>query len=282
MFNTNAYEKVPRAFPANLRMSKRLLIAILAIICIAVTYVAFSGSSGLRWESQCTNMRWTKAAAMEAADPGTRQYSFINLNSLNATAQPIRRREHVLILTPLKNAVPYLDRYFELINRLTYPKELISIAFLVSDTTDQTIQTLKEHADAYLKRPNPADRFHRIQIFEKDFHYDLPEDKRHTYELQPLRRSIMARSRNYLLTTALNEEHSWVLWLDVDVIDYAETILEDLMSVDVDVVVPNCLLKRDDGQFWGYDKNNWQETEESLALQKDLDPEFVLLEGMLI
>lgn len=44
------------------------------------------------------------------------------------------------------------------------------------------------------------------------------------------------------------------------------------MSVDVDVVVPNCLRETEDGSFWGYDKNNWQETEQSLAMQKDLDP----------
>ncbi|RUS34233.1 hypothetical protein BC938DRAFT_481680 [Jimgerdemannia flammicorona] len=217
---------------------------------------------------------------MEAAFLVPSQFTFLNLNTLNATTHPKERREHILILTPLKNASPYLGRHFELLDRLSYPKELISIAFLVSDTTDDTVQMLKEYADIFLNRPNRADRFHRIQVFEKDFHYELPEDKRHTYALQPLRRSVMARSRNYLLNTALNEEHSWVLWLDVDIVDYPETVLEDLMSVNVDVVVPNCLLKREDGQFWGYDKNNWQETEESLALQKDLDPDFVFLEGM--
>jgi hypothetical protein len=82
----------------------------------------------------------------------------------------------------------------------------------------------------------------------------------------------MARSRNYLLTAALREYHSWVLWLDIDIVDYPSTIVEDLQSVDVDVVVPNCLLKTEDGSFWGYDKNNWQETEGSMEMQKDLDP----------
>ena len=82
----------------------------------------------------------------------------------------------------------------------------------------------------------------------------------------------MARARNYLLTAALRDEHSWVLWLDVDLVEYPSTILEDLQSVNVDVVVPNCLRETDDNSFWGYDKNNWQETDRSLEIQKDLDP----------
>jgi hypothetical protein len=91
---------------------------------------------------------------------------------------------------------------------------------------------------------------------------------------------MMARSRNYLLTAALREEHAWVLWLDVDVVEYEPKILEDMISVNVDVLVPNCLLKRPDGDFWGYDKNNWQETNASIAIQEKIkNPEFVLLEG---
>lgn len=31
--------------------------------------------------------------------------------------------------------------------------------------------------------------------------------------------------------------------------------------------------------YRSYDKNNWQETQESLELQKGLDEDFVLLEG---
>ncbi|KAI9320565.1 Anp1-domain-containing protein [Dichotomocladium elegans] len=203
--------------------------------------------------------------------------SFVDLNRLEATAQAKSNDEHVLILTPLKNAAQYLPRYFELLDRMSYPKHLISVAFLVSDTTDNTVDLLKEQAEVLLNRWQ--DRYHSISIYQKDFHFELPEDQRHKFELQPLRRTFMARSRNYLLTAALRDEHAWVLWLDVDLVEYPSTILEDLMSVDVDVVVPNCLRETEDKSFWGYDKNNWQETERSLEIQKDLDPDYVLLEG---
>ncbi|KAI8063551.1 Anp1-domain-containing protein [Gongronella butleri] len=180
---------------------------------------------------------------------------------------------HVLIVTPLKNAAPYLTRYFDLIDRMDYPKSKISIAFLVSDTTDRTVAILQRQQRRWQYR------YHSFDIFEKDYHFQLPEARRHDFHMQPLRRSYMARSRNHLLSLALKPEHQWVLWLDVDVVRYPTSILRDLMSVNVDVIVPNCLRVTDDGSFWGYDKNNWQETEESLVIQRDLDPEYVLLEG---
>lgn len=202
--------------------------------------------------------------------------TFSNLNHIKASGNARENKEHILILTPLKNAEPYLPRYFELIEAMTYPKELISMAFLVSDTTDNTIENLKQYANSRL---DSNDTYHSINIYEKDFNFVMPEGDRHQFEVQAMRRKFMARSRNYLLTAALKNEHVWVLWLDVDVIDYPSTVLDDLVSLDVDVVVPNCLLKTEDNSFWGYDKNNWQETDDSINMQKSLDEDIVLVEG---
>ncbi|KAM3581088.1 hypothetical protein VKS41_006533 [Umbelopsis sp. WA50703] len=267
MFNLNDKLNAPMPF---FRGNRRYMVASLALLILTgISLLSYSRSSGLFVCNTGRNIRYlsSEAAAMTAAEARTAQYTFTNLNALTADPQ-----SHVLILTPLKNAEAYLPRYFELVNQLTYPKELISLSFLVSDTNDRTVDMLRQFA-------NENRQFHHVSILERDFNYELPEDKRHTFELQPLRRSMMARSRNYLLTASLRTEHAWVVWLDVDVVEYPPTILEDLMSVDVDVVVPNCLWDTQDGSFWGYDKNNWQETEESLAIQKDLDDDYVLLEG---
>ncbi|KAI9473766.1 MAG: glycosyltransferase family 62 protein [Benjaminiella poitrasii] len=281
-------EKATNIYTTPLRGNRRLIVLVLAIISFIVLSVfTFSRSSLSLGGPSCgrTIRTLNEAAALSSSTGGIGyndrggQAKFLNLNHLEATANAKEEQEHILILTPLKNAAVYLPRYFELIDRLTYPKDLITVAFLVSDTTDDTINILKEKADDFLNRQDPSQRYHEIAIYEKDFDFHLPEDKRHTFELQPLRRSFMARSRNYLLTAALREYHSWVLWLDVDVVEYPTTIIEDLQSVDVDVVVPNCLLQTDDGSFWAYDKNNWQETDESIEMQKELDPEYVLLEG---
>ncbi|KAI9010891.1 Anp1-domain-containing protein [Phycomyces nitens] len=264
------------------RGNRRLAIILLSILSFIVLSLLTLSRTSINLGS-CAGGRtlrsFNEAIFSSGRFFGTGYPTFVNLNDLQATSDGKSRQEHVLILTPLKNAQAYLPRYFELIDRMSYPKHLISIAFLVSDTNDETVQMLRDQADVFLNRRDPRNRYHHIAIYEKDFKFDMPEHERHKFELQPVRRSFMARSRNYLLTAALREEHAWVLWLDVDVVEYPAGILEDLQSVDVDIVVPNCLRETEDGSFWGYDKNNWQETDQSLAIQRDLDPDYVLLEG---
>ncbi|KAG2196212.1 hypothetical protein INT46_001709 [Mucor plumbeus] len=267
------------------RPNKRIIIIGLFLLsCFSLGFVTFSR---IWFNNPCSGGRLksineaialsTDQVAFGNEERGAGRATFFDLNQLQATSNSISRQEKVLILTPLKNAAKYLPRYFELIDNMKYPKHLINIAFLVSDTTDDTVDILRSTANRFLNRYKNS--YDSITIYEKDFKFELPEDKRHDFELQPLRRSYMARSRNYLLTAALRQDHAWVLWLDVDVIDYPDSIIEDLQSVDVDVVVPNCLRETDDNSFWGYDKNNWQETEQSRAIQEQLDPEYVLLEG---
>ncbi|KAG2172179.1 hypothetical protein INT44_005550 [Umbelopsis vinacea] len=257
-----------RLFP--LRNNKSLLIASATILSIVLLFILTP-----RRDYTCHTIIPIHETA-EHFSTKQQPLTFSNLNNIVATGNARQNKEHVLILTPLKNAEPYLPRYFELIGALTYPKELISMAFLVSDTTDKTIENLKQYANSSSQSDQP---YHSINIYEKDFNFIMPEGDRHQFEVQALRRKFMARSRNYLLTAALKNEHVWVLWLDVDVVEYPATVLDDLTSLDVDVVVPNCLLKTDDGSFWGYDKNNWQETEESINMQKSLNEDDVLVEG---
>lgn len=263
-----------------LRFNKRQVVVGLGLMLILTLSLLTVSRPTLLGGNSCGRTIRTLNEAVAFSKPsGGEQYHmkgerqdpvYVDLNQLEATATAKDNQEHVLILTPLKNAANYLPRYFELIDRMSYPKHLISIAFLVSDTTDNTVELLEQQANIFLSRWR--NRYHSITIYQKDFRFELPEDQRHKFELQPLRRSFMARARNYLLTAALKDEHAWVLWLDVDLVEYPATILEDLQSVDVDVVVPNCLRETEDGSFWGYDKNNWQETDRSLELQKDLDP----------
>ena len=44
---------------------------------------------------------------------------------------------YVLILTPAKNAGPFLQTYFAALAKLSYPRELISLGFLESDSRDR-------------------------------------------------------------------------------------------------------------------------------------------------
>lgn len=205
---------------------------------------------------------------------------YYNMDVLNATGRGHEANEHVLILTPFKDAARHIEKYFDNVNRLTYPHHLISLGFLVSDSSDGTIEKLHDHAKWFANnRQEDWQKFHRISIFRKDFKFELGNDEsRHAFGVQVERRKIMAKSRNTLLSSALTEEIAWVLWLDGDVVEYPATMLEELIAQDKDVIAPNCWW-HSYNEEGGYDKNNWQETPESREFQKTLQPDDVLVEG---
>jgi Anp1 len=156
----------------------------------------------------------------------------------------------VLILTPVKNAVAFLDRYCECLHRLTYPHDAISLGFLESDSHDETFPVLSRHIRLFRKE------FRRAGIWKKDFGYQLPIGiHRGAEPIQAERRAILARSRNQLMFHALEDEE-WVLWLDVDVIEYPPDIVERLLAAGKDIVQPHCVFDYGGQTF---DKNAWRD-----------------------
>jgi hypothetical protein len=164
----------------------------------------------------------------------------VNLNPIKSTPKAIFNEERVLILTPLKDAAPFLSKYFDLLAQLTYPHHLIDLGFLVGDTTDDTLAILATELDRIQKRPDKVP-FRSATVIEKDFGFKLSQniEDRHGFEAQGPRRKAMGKARNYLLATALKPEHSWVYWRDVDIVDCQETIIEDFVAHDRDILVPS-------------------------------------------
>jgi hypothetical protein len=69
------------------------------------------------------------------------------------------------------------------------------------------------------------------------------------------RRATLAKSRNHLLFRALDDEE-WVLWLDVDVIEYPPDIIERLLATGKEIVQPNCVKHYGGASF---DLNAWRD-----------------------
>lgn len=156
----------------------------------------------------------------------------------------------VLVLTPVKNAADYLPRYFELLGKLSYDHRCISVAMLESDSTDATASLIHKHAE----RMQTA--FAGFQFFKRDYNFQFPEGvPRWDPGFQLLRRSVLARARNQLLFRALGD-HDWVLWLDVDLIDYPADLIEQLLSHERDILHPNCVREPGGRSF---DLNAWKD-----------------------
>ena len=159
-------------------------------------------------------------------------------------------RPNILILTPVKSASRYLDGYFALLERLTYPHGLLSLGLLESDSKDDTFARL-EHLVAISCKD-----FRAKHLFKKDFGFEMPAGvPRYEAVYQATRRAVLARARNHLLFRALCDE-DWVLWLDVDIVEFPADILQQLVALDLDIVHPHCVLDYGGRTF---DLNAWSE-----------------------
>ena len=164
----------------------------------------------------------------------------VNLNRVKSTPKAVANEERVLIVTPLRDATRHLSRYFDLISVLTYPHHLIDLAFLVSDSSDDTLSVLAAELERVQSMPDNIP-FRSAMIIERDFGSTLNMDveERHSYEAQAPRRKAIAKARNFLLSAALKPDHSWVYWRDVDIADSPSKVIEDFVAHDKDILVPS-------------------------------------------
>lgn len=207
----------------------------------------------------------------------------VDLNPIRSTTKAVSNEERVLILTPLRDAAPYLPKYFDLLSELTYPHHLIDLGFLVGDSSDDTLAVLSAELARIQKRTDSLP-FNSVLIVEKDFGVITGQsvEQRHGFEAQAPRRKVMARARNYLLSATLKPEHSWVYWRDSDIVDSPKKILEDFIAHDRDIIVPNVWFHRykDGRDIEGrFDYNSWIESDKALRLANSLEKDTVIVEG---
>lgn len=159
------------------------------------------------------------------------------------------RAPSVLILTPVKDAAGHLETYASCLERLSWPKDRLSIGLLESDSSDGTWEMLHDMAPRFEVRAS------RLSLAKHDFGLKRPPWlPRYHPVFQLPRRSVLAKARNRLIFAALRDE-DWVLWIDVDVIDYPRDVLDRLLATGRDVVQPHCVLDPGGPTF---DRNAWR------------------------
>lgn len=157
---------------------------------------------------------------------------------------------NVLVLTVVKNAADLAATYLENLRRLTFPHRQISVGILESDSSDSSEAAFRMVADKLSKQ------FRRAGFWKRNFGFQIPDGTpRWLPSLQARRREILAKSRNHLLFRALGDE-DWVLWIDVDVIDYPDDLIEQLLSYEKSILQPNCVLEYGGRSF---DRNAWRD-----------------------
>ncbi|KAL6234915.1 hypothetical protein BDW75DRAFT_230713 [Aspergillus navahoensis] len=208
-----------------------------------------------------------------------------DLNTLTTSSDATSRSERILILTPLAR---FYQGYWDNVEKLSYPHELISLGFIIPHTKDgDAALSSLEKAIAKTQTGPEENRFASITILRQDFDPPLTsqsEKERHKLENQKARRESMSRARNSLLFTTLGPSTSWVLWLDSDIIETPTTLIQDLTSHNRPVIVPNCFQRyynteTKTNDVRPYDFNSWIDSPTAQALGDTLRPDEILLEG---
>jgi len=208
------------------------------------------------------------------------------MNNVSSTSDPVGNRETILVLTPLAR---FYQEYWDNLLKLTYPHELITLAFIIPKNREGNAATaqLQEQITKTQTTGPESKRFASIIIERQDFEPPLAsqsEAERHKMENQKARRAAMSRARNSLLFTTLGPATSWVLWLDSDVVETPPTLIQDLASHDKPIIVPNCFQRYVDpktkqAKERPYDFNSWQDSETAQQLGSKMGPDDILLEG---
>lgn len=209
-----------------------------------------------------------------------------DLNKVTVTGNPVEKKEHILILTPMSR---FYQGYWDNLLKMSYPHELITLGFILPKTKEGNAATaaLQQQIQKTQKRGPERDRFKSIIILRQDFEPALSsqdESERHKMENQKARRSVMAKARNSLLFTTLGPATSWVLWLDADIVESPPTLIQDLAQHEKPIVAANCFQRYYDDKLKKmserpYDYNNWQDSDIAKDMASKMGPDEVLFEG---
>ncbi|XP_052798526.1 uncharacterized protein LOC128230362 [Mya arenaria] len=187
---------------------------------------------------------------------------------------------NILILTPVRNVAKVLQSYADILGTFTYPHNMLTVFFGEDGSSDGTLNASREAAntlvDVYEFRAAAT-----VQLNLTGGITSLKWEDIHKQTAQKIRRSHMAKSRNKLLSSAIETDvFDYVLWIDSDVGTLPTDIIQQLLFAKADVVAPCCLYVQKHYKY-NYDRNSWRETPESLNYQKHMSEDFLMLEGYL-
>jgi hypothetical protein len=153
--------------------------------------------------------------------------------SADASGEP-----QVAIFVPVRDGAVFLERNIGLLDRLDYPKDRLRVIYGEGESLDESAALIDDIVNRH------AAGFGEIRRIEvRTGAAALPRARRWRAKWQYLRRGAIARARNALIAHGMDPHDDWILWLDVDVVDFPPDILRRLLAERQRVVAPHCVLK---------------------------------------
>ncbi|KAG7666341.1 uncharacterized protein J8A68_000131 [[Candida] subhashii] len=239
----------------------------------SVYQINVSSSSSIR-----TKSHYNKFVHEDTTFNYTRiQYSVLNLHSipkqLRTHSQP-HEKPTVLIASSIGQSEPYgqartFGDFVHTVNSISSHQEnrlRISLGLLCNNPIEFANITnyIETNSDKLSKL------YEKITLISAPFldkNAGFSREERQSDNIQRLRRRLIAKSRNFLLSNVLEDEQ-YTFFLDADVVffDYPENVISTFIKTEKDIIVPRVTR----GGNQDYDKNSWrgQRTKPS---QEELD-----------
>ncbi|WP_158284993.1 glycosyltransferase [Hoeflea marina] len=198
---------------------------------------------GRAWDGfwRAAKGRWRKARHDLTAGPSqtlAQASAGIDLALMAAPLPPRRPAPDVVVFVPVRDGARFLDRNLALIQQLDYPKQNICIVYGEGESGDGSAaaidRIIAKHGTAFAG-------ISRLEI--RTGGRTIPRRRRWLPALQLERRAMIARARNAMIAQGLAAGDDWVLWIDVDVVDFPPETLGRLLAAETKIVVPHCVLE---------------------------------------
>lgn len=157
----------------------------------------------------------------------------------------------VAVFVPVRDGAAFIDRHFELVRALDYPKDKLRIVYGEGGSSDGSRDRLEALRDRHRAE------FRGIEVLGDAPAARIARKDRWKPKFQRRRRGALARARNAMIERGLRDDDEWVLWLDVDICDFSPDILRRLLATGEKIVNPDCRLDPDGPS---YDLNAFVET----------------------
>ena len=106
-----------------------------------------------------------------------------DLRNITATSHALQNRERVLILTPIAR---WYDEYWENLMKLTYPRELIDLGYIIPKGAegDEVLEKLKVRLkEVQGKTAVKGGKFNHVTILRQDVEVPMSQDEKGIFTL---------------------------------------------------------------------------------------------------
>jgi cellulose synthase/poly-beta-1,6-N-acetylglucosamine synthase-like glycosyltransferase len=134
----------------------------------------------------------------------------------------------ILIACPINDREWILPLYLEHIEMIDYPKDLISLYFILNNSSDNSDKILKEFRDKNKNKYNHI----KIEIYNSKYNF---KDTRETKNRIENTFTWLSTLRNKILNECVKRKHDYLFSCDSDII-VRKDILKRLLSHDEDMV----------------------------------------------